>query len=328
MSRGRPRWGRRVLILVLLVAVGGFLARDSIRRAFEKKSSCGWAVQGDLVLDRDVVDCDHHGVRLAPFAKLDCAGHEIRAREGGASGYGVRLDNVEQSQVRNCRISGFSRGVRIRGGRQNGVVGNEVYGNGYGIEVSGETDGGRSEAHRISGNRVVDSARDGIHVGAGTAHTLIQENTVIGSGEEGLVIESCRKCEVTGNTIERSGSAAIDMKDSISGRFLRNSVHGSLVKVRGGSVRNLFEDNDLVDSGYLFAATTSKGETSGIPSLNRVVGGSVRGSKVCFRFRGARDNSVVDVQVDDCQLRKDVAGGGIEASGNHLSGVDVVGAGG
>ena len=115
------------------------------------------------------------------------------------------------------------------------------------------------------------------------------------------------------------------MKDSISGRFLRNSVRGSLVKVRGGSVRNLFEDNDLVDSGYFFAAAAAaaEGEASGIPSLNRVVGGSVRESKVCFRFRGAHDNSVADVQVDSCELRKDGPGGGSEASRNHLSGVDV-----
>ena len=322
--RFRPRWGRRILIVAVLIGVGAYFLRGPARRWLDDGSHCGWTVQGDVVLDRDVVDCDRHGVRLAPFANLDCAGHEIRGRDGGASGYGVRLDGVEQATVRNCRISGFSRGVRVRGGRQNGVIANEVSGNGYGIEVAGKTDGGRSEGHRISRNRVLASARDGIHIGAGTAHTVIEENTILDSGEEGLVIESCRKCEVIGNTIEGSASAAIDLKDSISGRFLHNSVRGSLVKIRAGSERNLFQDNELVDSGYLFASTKSEGAKPRVPSQNRVVGGSVRDSKVCFRFRGARDNAVVDVVVSGCQLRQDDPVGTLGAAGNELSGVDVV----
>ncbi len=322
--QARPRWGRRLFFVAALVGLGVFFSRDSIRSWLDDGVRCGWTVQGDLVLDRDVLGCDHHGVRLAPFAKLDCAGHEIRGREGGASGYGVRLDGVEQADVRNCRISGFSRGVRIRGGGQNGVIANEVSGNGYGIEVAGETDGGRSEGHRISGNRVLGSTRDGIHIGAGTARTVIEENTILDSGEEGLVIESCRKCEAIGNTIAGSSAAAIDLKNSISGRYLRNSVRGSLVKIRGQSERNLFEDNELVESGYVFAATKPDGEMVGVPTLNRVVGGSVRDSKVCFRFRGASDNVVVDVQVSGCRLRQDDAAGGVESFGNEMSGVDVV----
>lgn len=273
------------------------------------------------MLDRDVVDCDHHGIRLAPFAKLDCAGHEIRAREGGATGYGVRLDAIEQAEVRNCKISGFHRGIRIRGGHRNGVIANEIVGGVYGIEVAGQTDGGRSEENRVSGNRIVGPERDGIHVGAGTAHTLIESNSITAAGEEGITVEACRACELIGNTIDGNAGAAIDINDSTGGRYARNTVRGSLVKIRGSSERNLFEDNDLSESGYVFSATpgASAEDADRVPTRNRVVGGVVRDSAVCFRFRGARDNVIVDVETSNCQLRHDQAVGSLESAGNRLS---------
>lgn len=314
-----------LLLMVLLAGVGVWLFRDSLSDSGGRR--CGWTVQGTVVLDRDVLDCDHHGVRLAPFARLDCAGHEIRAREGGSDGYGVRLDAVEQAQVRNCRISGFARGIRIRGGQDNLAVGNVLTGNGHGIEIAGKTDGGRSERHRISGNEIEDSRRDGVHVGAGTSHTVIVGNTIRASGEEGVALEGCRSCEMTDNVIEASGSAAVDLKNSTGGRYLRNRVSGSLFKIRGASARNLLEDNQLEDSGFVLAAVGKPGPTGTeglVPTRNRIVGGSISGSKVCFRFRGAQDNAVVGVTVSGCELRIDDTGGGWESSGNTLLDVEVL----
>lgn len=306
---------------VLVLATSVMLFRH-LERANER-SRCGWTVQGDVVLDRDVVDCDHHGVRLAPFANLDCAGHEIRAQEGGASGYGLRFDGVEQALARNCRITGFARGVRIRGGRDNSVVANEITDSGYGIEVAGATDGGASDGHRIAGNQIRASARDVIHLGSGTSNVRLESNLVDDTGEEGITIEACRGCEVRGNSVTRTGSAGLDLENSSGGRYVSNTIRDSLVKIRGRSERNVFEDNQLVRSGYVLAATDGDpGGEPGVPRYNRIVGGSVRESKVCFRFRGARDNVIADVEIDGCREREDRAVAGIEPSDNHISGID------
>jgi parallel beta-helix repeat protein len=332
--RSVERWGgypprrgrtlRRLGVLLVVLGVAAYLMRGTVSRWLEGDSGCGWTVQAEVVLDRDLVDCPRHGVRLAPFSVLDCAGHEIRGQGPATSGYGIRIDGVEQAEVRNCRISGFSRGVRIRGGRDNRVIGNQIEGNGYGIEIAGATDGGRSEGHRLSRNRIHGSLRDGIHLGAGTMQTTIEDNVVSGSREEGLAIEGCRGCIVTGNTIEKSGSAAIDLKDASTGQYARNLVSGSLVKVRGSSWKNVFEDNELVESGYVFSATKPDGGVLEFPSENRVVGGKVVDSKVCFRFRGARDNAVRDVEVSGCKVSEDQPMGAIEASGNEVSVIDAI----
>jgi len=297
----------RRLILGLGVAVVGiavFLLLGPMQRWLREDRGCGWTAQGEVVLDRDLVDCPRHGIRMAPFSVLDCAVHEIRGRGDGSGGYGVRMDQVEQAEVRNCRISGFARGVRIRGGRDNRVLENEIEGNGYVIEVAGAVPNGVTEGHHLARNRILHSQRDGIHLGGGTAHTSVVDNQIVGSGEEGIAIERCEGCSVTGNTIEGSTSAAIDLKDSSGGHYESNVVRGSLVKVRGGSARNVFEENELVDSGYVFAVTKVDGAVHGIPSRNQVLGGSVRDSKVCFRFDGASANTVEDVLVSGCRVQE------------------------
>lgn len=321
--RGEPDPGATVRRLVSITVVAvlvlvGVLLRGPLGRWLRPPKSCGWTVQGEVVLERDVTGCAHHGVRLAPFSVLDCAGHEIRGTDDESSGYGVRMDQVEQAEVRNCRISGFSRGIRIRGGRDNRVIENEVVANGYGIEVAGGTDGVRTEGHRIARNRISESRRDGIHLGGGTAQIRVEDNHIEKSGEEGLTLERSEGVLVSGNTIEESASGAIDLKDSRGGRFERNAVRGSLVKIRGSSSRNVFGENELVRSGYVLSATRPDGEAHAIPAKNRIVGGSVLDSQVCFRFNGAVDNVVEDVRVDDCRVREDRTVDGAEPVGNEV----------
>lgn len=306
-------------IAVALLGLGVLTSSTTPRPA------CGGVVEGEVVLDRDLVGCDQHGVRLAPFAKLDCAGHEIRAASHGAAGYGVVLEDIEESSVRNCRISGFARGIRIRGGRGNLIAANEIAGSRYGIEVAQIPRGATSEGHRITANRVRDSSRAGIRVGAGAKAVVLERNSVDGAGDTGIAIAGCRACVVHGNAVERAGRSGFDVKDSVEGQIRGNTLSGSMLRIRGRSERNVLEENRLVGASYLFAAlgdTGARGER--IPAQNRVVGGAVLQTKVCFRFRGARDNEVLGVEVDGCHIRSDRPAGEIAPSGNRVSEIALV----
>ena len=318
-NRSARRSPRRVRWVVLGVAVG-LLGLGVVTSPTPPRPECGGVVEGDVVLDRDLVGCEGHGVRLAPFAKLDCAGHEIRAASTGGAGYGVVLEDIEESVVRNCRIAGFARGIRVRGGRGNVIAANEIAGSRYGIEVAQIPRGATSESHRITGNRVRDSLRAGIRVGAGAKAVALEGNLIDGAGHAGIALAGCRACVVHGNSVQRAGRSGLDVKDSVAGDVRGNTISGSVLRVRGRSERNLLEKNRLVGAGYVFAAlgeTVARGRR--IPAQNRVVGGAVLQTSVCFRFRGARDNEVLGVEVDDCRIRSDRPAGAIAPSGNRIS---------
>ena len=287
--------------------------------------TCGGFVHGEVVLADDVVGCEHEGLRLGPFAQLDCAGHEIRGTEEGASGYGVVLEDIEESSVRNCRITGFAQGIRIRGGRGNSVTGNEIAQSHQGIEIARVARRGVSAGHRVSGNRISDS-QEGIHVGVGAQAVTLEDNVVDRAGRKGIAIEGCRGCVVHRNTIQRVDGAALDLKDSVDGDLRDNTIHGSVLRVRGRSERNVLEGNQLVGAGYVFAAMGGQGEDGGgrIPSQNHVMGGAVLQSQICFQFRGARDNQISRVRVDGCQIRSDRPTSGINPVDNRVSNLDPV----
>ena len=93
---------------------------------------------------------------------LDCAGYTLTGSNQPGAWYGIHLDAASGAEVRNCRVTLFRRGIRLRGGGGNALVGNEVFGNRYGIDLAEATSG-----NRIEGNAVHDNRDEGIHVGTG-----------------------------------------------------------------------------------------------------------------------------------------------------------------
>ena len=56
------------------------------------------------------------GHALKVSRDLDCAGHGVTGIGDPPSWYGIHLDPATGTEVRNCRVTGFKRGIRIRGG--------------------------------------------------------------------------------------------------------------------------------------------------------------------------------------------------------------------
>ena len=305
---------------------------------------CNATVRGTAKLDRDLTDCGRVGLRMTSGAVLDCDGHAIRGkgttyvRTGVAgheatetrpvsssegSDYGIRIDDVSDVTVKNCTVSGFKRGIRLRGGQRVKLEANRVERNTIGIEIAGNTDSGQAIDHVVTRNHVTASEQDGIHVGSGSVRAQVLENQIIRNGQEGLYVLWCTDCVIARNVIENAGTSAIYHKHTSRAQYLDNVVRGSIVHVRGESVENLFARNVLEGSAYVFEGYTNEGYANDpgwvrVPHHNEIVGGSIAGSKFCFRFHGAHDNHARGVLTQGCKPSSAQPYGSLEPTGNTL----------
>lgn len=284
---------------------------------------CNATVRGVATLDHDLTDCGRVGLRMTSGATLDCAGHAIRGKGTTVSDYGVRIDDVNDATVKNCTVSGFKRGIRLRGGQRVKLESNRVERNTIGIEVAGNTDSGQAIDHVVTRNYVTASEQDGIHVGSGSVRANVLENQIIRNGQEGLYVLWCTDCVIARNTIENAGTSAIYHKHTSRAQYLDNVIRGSIVHVRGESADNLFARNTLEGSAYVFEGYTNEGYANDpgwvrVPHDNEIVGGSIAGAKFCFRFHGAHDNHARGVLTQGCKPVSAQPYGDLQATGNTL----------
>lgn len=278
---------------------------------------CGDTIQGTVTLTRDIGPCPSVGLRIGNGAVLDCDGHAVTGAGPDTALYGVLLDGVTGAEVRNCEVSGFRRGLRLRGGTGNLLRANETWNDVYGIEVAGATEAGEARDHRIENNLVRDSIDEGIHLGTGSFGIRIVGNTIRGSAYENLYLLNSGSCSAEENVLEGSGAAALYVKHSTGNSFVRNQVRDKLVHVRGGSTSNVFDSNSLDGVGFFFQAYQ---EPEGWlhPHDNLVLRGEVTSPTTCFRFAGAYDNRVDQTVVGDCEVAQNLPLGGVESTNNVI----------
>jgi parallel beta-helix repeat protein len=255
---------------------------------------CGTILTGELKLSRDVLRCPAFGIKLDSDAVLDCDGHEITGVPGSSSGMWIL--QATRAEVRNCRVSGFVRGLRIVGGASNRAIGNELFENSsYGIELTGSTSG-----NWIEGNLVRDNGDEGIHLAANTTDNDIVGNHILRSVRENLYFIKNHGNRASGNTLGGSGAAAIFIKHSSENVLTANTLLSGRVQVRGESVANRFADNGLTGQGFLFEAFDDPILGWTFPHGNLVEGGAIAKATTCFTFNGAFDNHASGVVVDRC----------------------------
>lgn len=278
----------------------------------EIRCQCGDTVSAAATLTDDLGPCRGSALRLVGSAVLDCTGHAIvGSGVVPSASHGVQLEQVSGAQVRNCRVEGFGRGIRLRGGRDATVVDNELVANTYGIEVAGGTSAGIAENHRIEDNVVRASALDGIHLGYGTHGALVTGNTIENSGQENLYLLYNEHSVIRHNTIRGGGAAAIYVKHSEDNHFIANSVSDRPIQIRGRSWGNVFAGNEIVGAAFAFEA-----HEDGFPHDNLVLGGAVTERYFCFRFAGAFDNRVAGVLIGHCTPAVMEQRDGQDATGN------------
>lgn len=284
--------------------------------------ACGDTLRGVTVLAADLRDCRDDGLRLKGDAVLDCGGHEI---SGNEKGEGVLLDQAVGAVVRNCRVSAFQTGIRIRGGGDNLISQNEIVASRrYGIELAKAT-----TENRLLANLVAGSGDEGVHVGTGAHGTVATGNEIRGSKRENLYVLSSDGGVFIANLLSGSGAAAIYVKHSSNNLFAANEIEEHVVHLRGHSIANRFEDNEVRGGRFVFEAYKDK-HPAGVkgwtrPTDNRIEGGAVLNTKTCFQFKGASDNQASSVAENGCRPIRQQKKGGKKATRNRVALVDYAG---
>ena len=258
------------------------------------------------MLDAPLGTCPGVGLVVTSGAVLDCAGYTLTGSNRPGAWYGIHLDAATGAEVRNCRVTFFRRGIRIRGGSGNALVGNESFGNKYGIDLAEATSG-----DRIEGNAVHDNRDEGIHVGTGVTAAQISGNRLIHNKYENLYLLGASGCTITGNLLSAAvRGASLYVKHSSHNTFTDNEVRAGTALVRGASEGNRFERTRVISNGFLFQAYLDSTLGWTYPHDNAVVGGYISTADYCFRFAGAYDNHVTDVAIDRCTpvLRTELGG--------------------
>ncbi len=254
---------------------------------------CGDTVTVATTLATDLGPCTGNGLYVKSGVALDCAGHTVSGSNLPGAWYGISLDMATGGAVRNCRVTAFRRGIRIRGGGLNTVADNEIFLNKYGIDVAlASTD------NRIEGNAIHDQRDEGIHVGTGAHRTVIVDNEIWNTKREHIYLLAADDCRIEGNMLRASRRAAIYVKNSDRNQVIGNTVRDRAVQVRGDSSDNVFTGNDLTGNGFIVDAQLSPEGVWLFPHDNLFSGGSIRNTGYCFRFYGAYDNLATAIGTD------------------------------
>jgi parallel beta-helix repeat protein len=278
---------------------------------------CGDTVQGAAILTADLGICPGTGLQLVSGSRLDCDGHIITGSNLSAAKYGILLDEAVGARVSNCHVTGFRRNLRIVGGKANTVKDSEFFGGRYGMDLADATTHNDIIGNYIHGNR-----DEGIHVGTGADDTTISDNVFDANKLEHVYLLNVNRCKVTNNTFGKNRAAAIFVKHSGDNTISGNTVVDAQIQVRGGSVDNVFESNQLLGkttNGYIFEAYL---EPTGwtYPHDNSVRGGLIQRAKVCARFLGSYDNLIDRLQVKRCDIPFQLLSlGGRASTGNVIN---------
>jgi parallel beta-helix repeat protein len=274
---------------------------------------CGDRVVQNTTLTQDIGVCRGNGLSVLSGVVLDCAGHTVTGSNLPGAWYGIDLNQVEGAEVRNCRVTLFRRGIRLRGGSGNLLSMNESFTNRYGIDVAGATTN-----NVLSGNHVHDNRDEGIHLGTDSNQNEVSGNEISYNKHENLYLLQNRGNLVARNLIHHTDGASIYVKHSSDNRFVANELRDGALHVRGDSTGNVFKRNSLKGNGYLFDAYQAPTGWVG-PHGNTMSDDLIRKTDVCFRFLGAYDNHATGLTTDGrCAPMTEGALGGIQATGNTV----------
>jgi len=303
--------GTGALAALLVVLLGSPSSARAADCGGNVPCHCGDTVNRSTTLTADLGVCSGLGLRLRSGIVLNCANHTITGNTSSTARYGILLDVATRAVVKNCRVTGFRKGIRVYRGQGNQILGSETFANhDYGIELAG------SVSNVVANNSSYDNGDEGIHVGTGSHDNAIRSNTVTHNKNENIYVLSSNRCRITDNTATRTDSAAIFLKHAHDTYVANNTVVNGRIHARGDAVDNTFEDNSLRGNGYFFEAYQDASGVWTYPHNNSVIGGKVENTTTCLRFAGAYDNLVDQLRLDDeCQVTMWPLGGR-EPTGN------------
>jgi parallel beta-helix repeat protein len=251
--------------------------------------------------------------------RLDCRGFRVFGQGDGRDQYGIYLNEVTGATVEGCDVSGFLRGIRLRGAHDNVIRNNTAHHNGdfstrvgYGIDLALAPTG-----NLIRGNLVSQNADEGIHVGSGSADNQFVDNVVTDNYREQIYVLASDGNTFVGNTAGGTGSNSLYLKDSNDTYLEGNTFRDRYARVTGDSQGNAFVDN-VFQNATLHFRVYDDAVPHRIPTGNSVSGGSMSHTGTCLRFTQASGNTVSDVALAGCATDVLSEGAVEEPSSNQI----------
>ncbi|MCD4760041.1 right-handed parallel beta-helix repeat-containing protein [archaeon] len=231
--------------------------------------ACGSHITESVTLTEDILDCsgDYQGIALKIIADdivLDCNGHSIEGVDT-YSMYGVFIDGRENVIVKNCNIHNFGEGIRIHGGSNNSLIGNNIEGGlWFGIRIPwGSTnnivtnntitniqDNGITMDHGSENNFInsnwISACSTGIWLESNAPNNIVSYNFISNIINHGILIKNSPSNEIFGNTINNGMINGIWALDS-SNLDLKNN----LITNSGGGIRLTRSDTDEISKNNL-----------------------------------------------------------------------------
>lgn len=290
---------RGTLLCLSLLIFGSLLAQPVSAETCGRRKihcECGDTVTENRKLTQDLGTCRDVGLRVRSGVTLDCNGFVIRGR---SSREGILLQGVDGARVRNCEVSGFRFGIRVRAGRSSQISSNKLHGNYRGLSIGEEAEDIHAESNFITKNREL-----GILVNPATENTHIYDNIVTENGRRNIDIRGARGLLLDRNTVGGRTRYDLQFRHVQEARIRSNEFSGGKIQIRGNSDRNQFLDNRLLGrNGFDFRGEEDRDGNWFGPDFNEVSGGAVLGARRCFRFAGATYNVVSDVTLGECAGR-------------------------
>jgi hypothetical protein len=229
---------------------------------------CGDTVTANYYMTANLSCPTGHGLKVASNVLLNGGFYTISGSGTGLTDtYGIYLDGASQAKVKNVTVTGFERGVRIKGGTLNFIRNVTAYNNGnmsthamggYGVDLADATTANYFLTMNIYGN-----ADEGIHFGSNANYNRMDASTVCGNYLESLYLVSAHYNSFHDSTFGgdcnsyTGGNTGVYVKDS-DGTYIGHSVFaGNSVHLTGDSNRtilyfNTYEtDAVLVSNCYL-----------------------------------------------------------------------------
>lgn len=288
-----------------------------------KLCQCGDVVRTDYTMTADLGPCPKRGLTVASGVSLDCAGHAVRGSGERPEDFGIALQTATiGATVKNCDVSGFLRGIRLREANKNQILHNMLHHNGdfaahvgYGIDVAGSQD------NLFQDNHVHHNADEGIHIGTASHGNTFIGNRVEDNYRENFYFLRVERGVLRKNLVRGGGANSVFIKHSAFLRLENNEFHDKPVAFRGDAHDNVLTDNVLLNAGVRFQAYEENGSLTS-PSKNLVTGGKISGAQECISFSNASGNIIKNVQLIHCTKSIVAEGDGGRAE-NSLIGIPV-----
>ena len=283
-----------VLAATLLLFSTEALAGDCDRS--KAVCECGDTLTQSRNLSADLENCRDVGLRVASGVTLDCRNFAIRGRSDRE---GILLQEARGARVRNCEVTGFRFGVRVRAGSGNHISNNKVEKNRRGISI-----GEAAENTRVENNVITGSREMGVLINPATEGTEISGNTIKDNGRRNLDIREPASLLIDNNIIGGRTSYDLSLRDTHRAKVRNNEFSGGRIQIRGDSDHNEFEDNKILGrNSFDLRGELDREKNWKAPEYNHIRRGSILEARRCFRLAGASYNVIEDVTLGECAQR-------------------------